>query len=70
MIKSYKNTIKEKKQKENSILGSAHKSGVRGEPDTKIAALWGREEVLNKITVAHKVNIISVQSAASLMCKI
>ena len=70
MIKSYKNTIKEKKQKENSILGSAHKSGDGGEPDTIIAALWGREEVLNKITVSHKVNIISVQSAASLMCKI
>lgn len=36
MIKSYKNTIK----KENSILGSAYKSGDGRESDTKIAALW------------------------------
>lgn len=44
-IKSYKNKIKEKKQKESSILGSAYKSGDGGEPDTKIAApLVGRGE--------------------------
>lgn len=38
MIKSYKNTIKEKT--ENSILGCVYKSGDGREPDTKIAALW------------------------------
>lgn len=48
MIKSYKNTIKEKKQK-SSILGSAYKSGDGREADTKIAALWrGGESYLEQ----------------------
>lgn len=41
MTKSYKNTIKEKKQKENSILGCAHRDDRGGEPDTKITARCG-----------------------------
>lgn len=72
MIKSYKNTMKEKK--ENSILGCVYKSGDGREPDTKIAALWRvggwGSHILNKIILSHKVNIISVQSSVSLMCKI
>lgn len=41
MTKFYKNTIKEKKQKENSILGCAHRDDRGGEPDTKITARCG-----------------------------